>query len=239
MNPFPAIDLRSGHVVRLTEGDYDRMTVYSSSPLDVARRFEADGAEYLHMVDLDGALQGKPENRTAIEEVAKNTSLFIQVGGGIRTEERIYDYLQMGVQRVILGTIAVQNFPFVEKMVSSYDSHIAVGVDARDGYVAVNGWTEKTVVPAIDFCKRLRDVGVSTVIYTDISCDGMLSGTNLHAYRMLGKITGLQIVASGGISFEHEITELAGMGIYGAIVGKALYTERLQLPRLLTLAKGV
>ncbi len=238
MEIFPAIDIRNGNVVRLTEGDYNRMTVYGSSPLEMAETFVKKGAKNLHMVDLDGAKDGTPVNFDVIKSVAETGKLFTEVGGGIRDEKRIEDYLSLGVNRVILGTVAVRNFAFVEDAVKKYGNKIAVGVDARDGKVAVSGWLETTEIDSLDFCKRLRDAGVKTVIYTDISKDGTLSGTNLKIYEKLSEIENLDIIASGGITFEDEIKKLASMNTYGAIVGKAVYAGKLDLERVLKIAKG-
>lgn len=238
MEIFPAIDIRNGNVVRLTEGDYNRMTVYGSSPLEMAETFVKKGAKNLHMVDLDGAKDGTPVNFDVIKSVAETGKLFTEVGGGIRDEKRIEDYLSLGVNRVILGTVAVRNFAFVEEAVKKYGDKIAVGVDARDGKVAVSGWLETTEIDSLDFCKKLRDAGVKTVIYTDISKDGTLSGTNLEIYEKLSEIENLDIIASGGITFEDEIKKLASMNTYGAIVGKAVYAGKLNLERVLKIAKG-
>lgn len=238
MEIFPAIDIRNGNVVRLTEGDYNRMTVYGSSPLEMAETFVKKGAKNLHMVDLDGAKDGTPVNFDVIKSVAETGKLFTEVGGGIRDEKRIEDYLSLGVNRVILGTVAVRNFAFVEEAVKKYGDKIAVGVDARDGKVAVSGWLETTEIDSLDFCKKLRDAGVKTVIYTDISKDGTLSGTNLEIYEKLSEIENLDIIASGGITFEDEIKKLASMNTYGAIVGKAVYAGKLDLERVLKIAKG-
>ncbi|MBQ9940614.1 MAG: 1-(5-phosphoribosyl)-5-[Clostridia bacterium] len=237
MKIFPAIDLRFGNVVRLCEGDYNRMNTYSENPCDMVNFFKEKGAQNLHIVDLDGAKDGKPTNFDAIQSIVAQGGLFTEVGGGIRDEERISDYLSMGVSRVILGTVAIRDFDFTCRMVKKYGEKIAVGVDARDGKVAVGGWLETSSENSVDFCKRLRDAGVKTVIYTDISKDGMLSGTNLEIYSTLSEIAGLDIVASGGISFESEIIALKEMGIYGAIVGKAIYENKLNLEKVIQLAK--
>lgn len=237
MELFPAIDLRDGQAVRLLQGDYDQMTVYSNNPGDVARTFKKKGARNLHLVDLDGAKDGKLVNFEAIREIISDLDLFVEVGGGIRDEERICQYLDLGVSRVILGTIAVKEPDFLEKMVSKYKEKIAVGVDVKDGYVAVNGWKELTDHEGLAFCRYLEQIGVKTVIYTDISRDGGLKGTNLAAYRQLAKeVPDLNIVASGGISFEEEITELKDY-TYGAILGKALYDGLLDLEKALRLAE--
>ena len=229
MQIFPAIDLRGGQVVRLYQGDYDQMTVYGADPCAVARDFMAAGARYLHVVDLDGALDGTLANFESIAAIARQGGLYIEVGGGIRDEERIRRYLDLGVGRCILGTIVVKDFAFTERMAQKYGDRIAVGVDARDGYVAVSGWKELSAERGVDFCRRLRDAGVKTVIYTDISRDGAEQGTNLDLYRELAKIDGLDITASGGVSSLTELRELQQIGTKAAILGKALYTGRLDL----------
>ncbi len=236
MELFPAIDLRDGQAVRLYQGDYDQMTVYSKSPVDVARQFKAQGAKNLHLVDLDGAKDGRLVNFQSIQGIVSDVDLFVEVGGGIRDEARIRQYLDLGVGRVILGTIAVKDTDFLEKMVSAYGDRIAVGVDAKDGYVAIHGWKETTDRKSMEFCEYLADIGVKTVIYTDISRDGGLKGTNLEAYRQLSRIKGLDIIASGGISFKEEITELKEH-VHGAILGKALYDGLLDLKQALQLAE--
>ena len=229
MQIFPAIDLSGGQVVRLYQGDYDQMTVYGADPCAVARDFIAAGAKYLHVVDLDGAKDGTLANFESIAAIARQGGLYIEVGGGIRTEERIQQYLDLGVGRCILGTIAVKDFDFTARMAQKYGDKIAVGVDARDGYVAINGWKELSSETGIEFCKRLRDVGVKTVIYTDISRDGAEKGTNLELYRELAKIEGLNITASGGVSSLEELKELQTIVTHAAILGKALSTGRLDL----------
>ena len=229
MQIFPAIDLRGGQVVRLYQGDYDRETVYAADPCAVARSFLAAGARYLHVVDLDGARDGMLANFETIAAIVKQGGLYIEVGGGIRTEDRIRRYLDLGVGRCILGTIAVRDFDFTARMAQTYGDRIAVGVDARDGYVAVSGWKELSAERGVDFCRRLRDAGVKTVIYTDISRDGAEQGTNLDLYQQLAEIQGLDITASGGVSSIEELKELQRIGTRAAILGKALYTGRLDL----------
>lgn len=236
MKIFPAIDLRDGKAVRLYQGDYDQMTVYSDSPVEVAKSFKAKGAGCLHLVDLDGAKDGKLVNFDTIKEIVEEVDMYVEVGGGIRDEERIRQYLDLGVGRVILGTIAVKNPEFLEAMVTKYGEKIAVGVDARDGYVAVNGWKEITDRESFEFCRYLRDIGVKTVIYTDISRDGCLEGTNMETYRKLQNIEGLEVTASGGISFEEEITALKDVAA-AAILGKAIYSGKLDLERAVKLAE--
>ena len=236
MKIFPAIDLRDGKAVRLFQGDYDQMIVYSENPVDIAGSFKAKGADNLHLVDLDGAKDGKLVNFDTIKAIVEEVDMFVEVGGGIRDEERIKQYLDLGVGRVILGTIAIKEPDFLKEMVGKYGERIAVGVDARDGYVAINGWKEITDTESFEFCEYLRDIGVKTVIYTDISRDGGLQGTNMEAYRKLQQIEGLDVVASGGISFEEEITALKDVAA-AAILGKALYSGILDLERALELAE--
>ena len=229
MQIFPAIDLRGGQVVRLYQGDYSQETVYSQDPCAVAREFLDAGARCLHVVDLDGARDGTLANFDTISALAKQGGLYMEVGGGIRTEDRIRQYLDLGAGRCILGTIAVKDFEFTARMAQKYKDRIAVGVDARDGFVAVNGWRELSKERGVDFCRRLFEAGVRTVIYTDISRDGAESGTNLALYRELAEIRGLDIAASGGVGSVEELRQLQAMGIRAAVLGKALYTGRLDL----------
>ena len=236
MKIFPAIDLRNGKAVRLYQGDYYQMTVNSDSPVDVAKSFKAKGASCLHLVDLDGAKDGRLVNFETIKEIVEEVDMYVEVGGGIRDEERIKQYLELGVGRVILGTIAVKDPGFLEAMVTKYGEKIAVGVDARDGFVAINGWKEITDRESFEFCRYLRDIGVRSIIYTDISRDGGLEGTNMEAYRKLQEIEGLEVTASGGISFEEEITALRDVAA-AAILGKAIYSGKLDLERAVKLAE--
>ena len=234
---YPAIDLRGGRVVRLSQGDYDRMTVYSDDPVEVARGFIKSGATCLHAVDLDGARSGDPMNREIIARLCA-LKLFVEVGGGMRSERDVEDTLALGVDRVILGTLAVTDFPLVKRLLGRYGQRIAVGVDARDGLVATHGWREVSALGGVEFCARLLDEGVSTVIYTDISRDGQLSGTNLDVYRELCRLDGLNVIASGGVSYEGELAQLRDMGAHGAILGKALYAGKLSLDRAIAIAAG-
>lgn len=233
---FPAIDLKDGNVVRLQQGDYDQMTVYSEDPLSVARSFKEAGATHLHVVDLDGARGGNPINFRTVEHLIQSAGLEIQVGGGIRNRDRIETYLNLGAKRVILGTAAVTDPTFLEEMIGHFGESIAVGVDVKDGMAAINGWEKTTALNGVEFCKSLVEIGVKTVIYTDISKDGGMQGTNMAAYRELAKIKELNIIASGGISFEEEIVELKDL-VYGAILGKALYGGRLDLATCIRLAE--
>lgn len=238
MKLFPAIDLRGGRAVRLTQGDYDRMTVYNDDPVAVAKSFAAAGAEYLHLVDLDGAKDGTTANFETIRAIIAATGMYCEVGGGIRDEARIRAYLELGAKRVILGTAAVKNLPFLQQMVDKYGEAIAVGVDAKDGFVATDGWKVVTDVESFSFCEKLRDMGVRTVIYTDIAKDGGLAGTNLPAYEKLAQVKGLNITASGGITTIGELQALKEMGIDAAILGKAIYAGVLSLPDALASMKG-
>lgn len=235
MEIFPAIDLRDGKAVRLMQGDYDQMTVYSSSPADVAAGFQAQGARCLHVVDLDGAKDDSLSNYNTICEIVEAGQFSVQVGGGIRTEERVRKYLDLGVERVILGTAAL-DIPFLSHMINKFDGHIAVGVDSKDGKIAIKGWREVCDVDSIQFCRDLAGIGVQTIIYTDISKDGAMNGTNLAIYQQLISEVKCNIIASGGVSFEHEIPTLAKLGAYGAIIGKALYTGAIDLSRAIALA---
>lgn len=239
MHIFPAIDLRGGQVVRLTQGDYDRMTVYGTDPCAQARRFLADGAKYLHVVDLDGAKDGTTANFDAIAALAKQGGLYIEVGGGIRDEARIESYLALGVGRCILGSVAVTDFDFTARMLKKYGDKIAVGVDARDGFVAIHGWKELSSERGVDFCKRLAAAGCGAVIYTDIARDGAMQGTNLALYRQLcAEVPGVAFTASGGISSEEELVELNEMGVAAAILGKSLYTGALDLKSCIERVQG-
>lgn len=235
MKIFPAIDLRDARAVRLLQGDYDKMTVYSHDPAEVAKGFCEAGAKNLHMVDLDGAKDGTLANFDVVADVVKKTDLFVEIGGGIRDEERIKRYLDAGVGRVILGTVAAEKPDFVAEMVSKYGEQIAVGVDARDGRVAVKGWLEVTDIDSVRFCRSMREAGVKTIIYTDISKDGAMQGTNMEIYRRLNEIDGLDVMASGGISSVSEVKELAQF-TYGAILGKALYDGVVDLAECIAIA---
>ena len=223
MHIFPAIDLRNRQVVRLTQGDYDRMEVYGSDPAAVARGFAQQGAEYLHVVDLDGAKDGALSNFETVAEIIAATGMFVEIGGGIRDEARIRTYLEQGAGRVILGTAALRDFDFLKRMVDKYGEKIAVGVDAKDGFVATDGWINVSAVRGIDFCRQLQQAGVAAVIYTDISRDGAMRGTNLEVYKtLLREAPGLAVTASGGVSSLEDVRALAALGIDAAIVGKAI-----------------
>lgn len=237
---FPAVDVLGGKAVRLYQGDYNKETVYAARPLDAAKRFFDEGGEFLHAVDLDGAKAGKPVNDKEIGEMIRFSGMKTEVGGGIRTEDDIKKYLDMGAARVILGTAALENVGFLSEMAQKYKEKICVGVDAKDGMVATRGWLDVSNVDAFEFLKSVRDLGVKGVIYTDIARDGAMQGTNMEAYKKLRTIEGLDIVASGGICRYEELLTLNDMGIYGAILGKALYTGALNLKKALpALSEGV
>ena len=238
MELFPAIDLIGGCAVRLVKGDYAQKTVYSDNPAEVAKSFAAAGAKYLHVVDLEGAKDGGTPNLETIQNIVENGGLLVEVGGGIRSEEVIQKYLDAGVFRVILGTAAVQNPAFLEDMVQKYGEKIAVGVDIKDGMVAIKGWTEVSAESCFDFCEKLQKIGVKTIICTDISKDGLLSGTNLELYKELSEKFSVDIVASGGVTTLDDVKKLAEMGMYGAILGKALYTGNIDLKAAVELTKG-
>lgn len=231
MKIYPAIDIRGGNAVRLLQGDYDRETVYSLNPVEVARKFKEAGATCLHVVDLDGALEGDLINKDIIKRIVSETGLYVEAGGGVRSLQRIEQYLSAGVSRVILGSAAAENFTLVVDAVKFFGGKVAVGVDAKDGKVAVHGWKKVTDIDAVDFCRKLCEVGLHTVIYTDISRDGMLGGANLAAYEELVKIKGLRIIASGGISGTDEIKKLTAMNVRGVVLGKALYDGVLDLKK--------
>lgn len=233
MEIFPAIDIKDGRVVRLTQGDYDRVTVYDDDPVGMAAKFAAQGAKNLHVVDLDGARDGRLVNDEIIRTIARDSGLFVQIGGGVRDERRILRYLDSGVGRVILGTAAAEDFAFLERMVGKYGEKIAVSVDARSGRLAVRGWRQTTEVDSFDFCKRLEQAGVRTVIYTDIARDGAMGGPNLAAYRELAELISCDIVASGGIRSMDDIRALRETGLYGAIIGKALYEGAINFKELI------
>ena len=229
MKLYPAIDLRGGQAVRLYQGDYDQMTVYNADPVAQAQAFLDAGARYLHVVDLDGAKDDTTANLETIAAIAALGGLFIEVGGGIRDEARIRRYLDLGVGRCILGTVAVKDFGFTARMAQRYGARIAVGVDMKDGFIAVNGWREVTPEPGVAFCRRCAAAGVQAVIATDIARDGTLQGTNLDLYRNLLAIPGLEVTASGGIARMEELAELQAMGCHAAILGKSIYTGAIDL----------
>ncbi len=229
MHIFPAIDLYEGQAVRLYKGDYDQMTVYEKDPLNVAVKFQSAGAKYLHMVDLEGARYGTTPNLATIERIVKNTDLFVELGGGIRSLDTIKAYREIGVDRLILGTAAVTEEGFVERAVELFGEAIAVGADIRDGMVAIKGWTEKSALTCDDFCARMQSIGVKTMIVTDISRDGAMQGTNRALYAQLSSRYDIDFIASGGVSSMEDIRALRAQELYGAIIGKAYYTGAIDL----------
>lgn len=239
MNLFPAIDLIGGKAVRLVKGDYAKVTVYSDAPEEVAKDFESCGAKYLHVVDLEGARDGSTPNLETIKKIIESTSLFVEVGGGIRSIETVEKYIEAGAKRVIIGTAAVTDPGFLKLAVRKYGDKIAVGVDIKDGMVAIKGWTETSTLSCFDFCEKLAGIGVKTIICTDISKDGLLAGTNLELYRELSEKFSMDITASGGVSSLDDVRRLAEMGMYGAILGKALYTGNIDLRSALKVAAEV
>ena len=233
---FPAIDLVRGQAVRLFKGDYDNMTVYHHDPLQVALDFQAAGTQCLHLVDLEGAKTGGTPNLETIRRIVDGTNLFTEVGGGIRSMETIATYLNAGVDRVILGTAAVTNPAFLEKAVSECGEKIAVGIDIKDGYVAIKGWTETSSYTCEAFFEKMQRLGVKTIICTDISRDGAMQGTNRALYRSLSQTYSMDIIASGGVSSLDDIEALRSMDLYGAIIGKAYYTGAIDLCRAIEVA---
>ena len=233
---YPAIDMRGGKCVRLLQGDYSKETVYGDSPFDMAKTFVEQGAEWIHMVDLDGAKAGSPVNDSFVLQVASELPAKVQIGGGIRTAEDVERYLDNGVDRVILGSAAINDPDFVKAMLAKYGAKIAIGLDAKDGYVATEGWVETSTVKATVLGKELADAGAETFIFTDIATDGMLSGPNVDATVELARVTGASVIASGGVSSVDDLLALrkfAGDGVTGSIVGKAIYTEKIDLARAL------
>ena len=234
---FPAIDLYAGEAVRLFKGDYAQKTVYSTDPVQVAQDFRTAGAGQIHLVDLEGAKFGTTANLELIVKIKASTGLFCEVGGGIRDMDTIGKYVDAGIDRVILGTAAVTEPGFVEAAVKQYGNKIAVGMDIKDGFVAIKGWTEKSALAAFDFCQTLQDIGVETIVCTDISRDGAMKGTNHSLYRELMERFSIQVIASGGVSTMEDVERLARAKLYGAIIGKAYYTGAIELHRAIEVAK--
>ena len=234
---YPAIDLYQGKAVRLYKGDYDQMTVYSDDPPSIAGDFAASGATHMHIVDLEGAKTGQTPNFETILEIKRRGKLFCEVGGGIRSLETLHRYLENGIDRVILGTAAVTEPSFLEEAAKIYGSKIAVGMDIKDGFVAIKGWTEKSALTALDFCRKLQDLGIQTIIVTDISKDGAMSGANHRLYRDLMERFSMQLIASGGVSSLEDVQRLSQAGMYGAIIGKAYYTGAIDLKQAIEVAR--
>lgn len=236
MKIYPAIDLYGGKAVRLYKGDYNQMTVYSEDPVRVARDFRSAGADCIHLVDLEGARLGRPANLDVIEGILRETGLFAEVGGGIRNMETVEAYLGIGVSRVILGTAAVEDPRFLEEALHKYGEKIAVGVDLKDGFVAIRGWTKTSQLTAETFFDKMQSLGVKTVICTDISRDGAMKGTNRELYRVLSQKYAIDLIASGGVSTMEDVRSLAAMDLHGAIIGKAYYIGAIDLKKALEAA---
>ena len=238
MHIFQAIDLYEGKAVRLLKGNYDEMTVYSEDPPSIGKDFASCGAGHIHIVDLEGAATGRSPNFDVVCEIKRRSGLFCEVGGGIRSMETVDKYMEAGLDRVILGTAAVTDPEFARAAVEKYADRIAIGVDLKDGYVAIKGWTEKSAETAMDFCGRMEEMGVATLIVTDISKDGAMEGTNRQLYEELCSRFSLQIVASGGVSDIEDVKALTEMGLYGAIIGKAYYIGAIDLAEAVKAARG-
>lgn len=237
---IPAIDLKDGKCVRLLQGDFDRVTVYSDNPVETARLWREKGAERLHLVDLDGSVAGSPRNVEIINQIVKDVGIPIEIGGGIRDLPTIKRYLDMGVQWVILGTAALKDRPFVCQACNSFPGHVILGIDASNGRVAVEGWTEQSAVTALELAKSYENHGISAIIYTDISRDGMQTGVNVEATRSLAEAINIPVIASGGVAALEDIRKLLlfeKSGIEGVIVGKALYTGAIALEEAISLTK--
>lgn len=230
MKLYPAIDMKDGACVRLTQGAFDNVKVYSPSPVEVAKQWEACGASFIHLVDLDGAKLGRGVNRDVIREIVRAVNVPVQLGGGIRSAADLQEVLDLGVYRGIIGTKAVTNPELIKELIDRFgEEHVVIGIDAKDGYVAVSGWQEVSQVKAIDLGMQMKNFGVKTVVYTDISKDGMLQGPNVMATKELSDATGMDIIASGGVSCLADLEQIAAQNIHGAIIGKALYEKRIDL----------
>ncbi|MDO5445211.1 MAG: 1-(5-phosphoribosyl)-5-[(5-phosphoribosylamino)methylideneamino]imidazole-4-carboxamide isomerase [Eubacteriales bacterium] len=234
---YPAIDLFEGKAVRLLRGDYSQMTVYSNDPPEIAADFKAQGAERIHIVDLEGARSGSTPNLETVLAIKEKTGLFCEIGGGIRSMEVIDKYLSAGTDRVILGTSAVTEPGFAEKAAEKYGERIAIGVDIKDGFVAVKGWTESSGLDAFEFCRTMQGYGIQTIICTDISRDGAMKGTNRELYKQLSEEFSMDIIASGGVSDMDDIRALRALNLHGAIIGKAYYTGAISIREAVEAAK--
>lgn len=229
---FPAIDIQNGQCVRLTQGDYAQQTVYHQQPVEVAKAFEQEGAKFIHLVDLDGAKSGQTPNIQTIAAIAQAVNIPVQVGGGVRSIEKVQQLIEQGVQRVIIGTAAIQNPAFLQQAVEQFGDQIAVSIDARHGFVATEGWTTTSEVKALDLIQSLEQIGVATIVYTDIFKDGMMSGPNFKELGEVNQATTMQVIASGGVTQVSDVEQLERMDLYGAIIGKALYEGTIQLNQL-------
>lgn len=229
MRIYPAIDIKDGKCVRLLRGSFDDVTVYGDDPAEMAKRWESEGGEYIHVVDLDGALKGHGVNAEAIRRICESVSVPVQTGGGIRTMEDIEAKLSCGISRVIIGTKAVSDPEFIKNAVAKYGNKIAIGIDAKDGKVAIEGWEKTTEFGAVEFAKKMAELGVKTIIYTDIATDGTLAGPNVEAMKEMASHVDVDVIASGGIGNMDHIMSLSGTGVEGVIVGRALYTGGVEL----------
>lgn len=234
MKLFPAIDLYNQQCVRLQKGKFDTVTTYESDPINIAKKYEREGAKYLHVIDLNGAETGKRQNYQVIEEIIKQTNLNVQVGGGIRIEEDIDLLLELGVFRVILGSFALKELNNLDKLVKKYQDKIIVSVDSNNGFVTYNGWQNTSGYKTIDFCKKIEESGIKTIVYTDISKDGMMQGPNFEDYQMIQKNTKLDVIASGGVSSLKDVKQLNEMNLYGSIIGKALYIGEVTVKEMVS-----
>lgn len=238
---FPAIDIINGQCVRLTQGDYEQKTIYHEQPAAVAKEFAAAGAELLHVVDLDGAKAGRPQNLAAVKAIVDAVDIPVELGGGLRSLDTVNEILELGVERAILGSAVLQSPPWLAAAVERWGARIVVGIDARDGMAAVSGWQETTAVSALELALQMKAVGVAEIIYTDIATDGMLQGPNVEQLRSMGRESGLKIVASGGVSSIADIVALRALetdGVYAAIIGRALYTGHVNLKEAIQAGRG-
>lgn len=230
---LPAIDLKDGKCVRLEQGLFDKVTVFGDNPVEMAQKWESAGSEYLHLVDLDGAKDGVPKNLEIIKDICKNIDIPIQLGGGIRTKETVKILLDAGVTRVIVGTMAINDMELLKELVDEYGEKIVVSIDAKEGLVAVNGWVNTSEVESLDLVRELEKIGVKTIVYTDIAKDGMMEGPNFEIYETLGEETSIDVIASGGVSTIENVKKLKEMNMYGAIIGRALYTGDIDIKEAL------
>lgn len=230
---FPAIDLKNGKCVRLLQGKKDSETIYFDNPVEVAQMWESKGAQYLHLVDLDGAFEGQPKNLSVVKEIVETLNIPVELGGGIRNLEIAKNYIDIGVARIIIGTQAVKDFEFIEKLLSLYDEKVCVSIDAKNGIVCTEGWVESSNMEALELASKLESLGLMTLVYTDISKDGMMSGPNFEMLGVLNNHLNMDIIASGGVSSVADMKRLESMGLYGAITGKALYEGTIDLEMLI------
>ena len=237
MRIYPAIDIKDGNCVRLLQGRFSDVTIYGNDPAEVAKRWEAEGGEYIHVVDLDGALKGRGVNSEVIKKICSTVNVPVQTGGGIRTMEDVEYMLQCGIERVIIGTSAVRDKEFVKRAVEKYGKKIVIGIDAKDSMVAIEGWEEVSTFKAVDFAKEMEKIGVSTIVYTDIATDGTLKGPNIEAMKEMVENTNLDVIASGGVGNADHIKALVPTGVEGAIVGRALYTGDVDLKEIIKYGK--